>query len=271
MGGTRRKRGDRQGQMTFTCMIIDDERPAREELAYLLSQYDDIEIIGQADSVSGAVRAIRKNRPDFIFLDIRMPGRNGFDLIPDIKDMPKPPLVVFVTAYDRYAVKAFEKNAVDYIMKPFSQARLAKSLARIRETLRLKSGGGVQKKLEQFFEKTVNIKAVKRISVERRGRILLLDPADVVFFRYNERKVAVHTATDTYTLYGIHTLDHLAENLAADQFFRTHRNTIVNLNHIREFSPWFNGKYNLTMADKKKTELILTRDRVKLFKRHLGI
>lgn len=257
--------------MKMKCMIIDDEQPAREELSYLLSEYDEIDIIDQPDSVSGAVKSIKKNRPDFIFLDIQMPGRSGFDLILEIKDMEKMPLIIFVTAYDRYAVKAFEKNAIDYIMKPFSQARLEKSLNRVKEILSLKKGGLIKKELQQLIEKTATISEIKRISVEHRGRILLLNPGDIVFCRYNEKKISVHTPKETYTLYGIHTMDHLAENLAANQFFRTHRNTIVNFDYIKEFSPWFNGKYNLIMADEHRTELVVTRDRVKQFKQHLGI
>ncbi len=257
--------------MTIRCMIVDDERPAREELAYLLSGYDDVAIVGQCGSVSEAVDAIRENRPDCIFLDIQMPGRNGFDLVLEMKALDQPPLVVFVTAYDQYAVEAFEKNAIDYIMKPFSRARLEASLDRVKELVHLKTGGRLQEELQQFIGRTSRTPSIRKISVERRGRMRLLDPEEVVFFRYVDRKITVHTPRDTFTLCGVHTLDQLSENLDSGQFFRTHRNTIVNLNHIKEFSPWFNGKYNLMMADENQTEVVLTRERVKLFKDHLGI
>lgn len=253
------------------CILIDDEQPAREELAFSLSGYDDILIVDQADSVSRAVTSIKKHLPDFIFLDIEMSGKSGFDVISEIKDMAKPPLVVFVTAYNQYAVDAFEKNAVDYIMKPFSQNRLEKSLNRVRETLSLKNDNLIQEELKHLIESTAVTKKPKRISVDHNGRILLLNPGDIVFCRYQDKKIFIHTRTDIYTLYGINTLDHLEEHLDSSLFFRSHRNTILNFDCIKEFSPWFHGKYNLIMMDQDKTELVVTRDRVKMFKHHLGI
>ena len=257
--------------MKINCIIIDDEQPAREELVYLLSEYDEIKILDQADSASTAVKLIKKNRPDFIFLDIQMPGKSGFDVISEIKNMKKPPLVVFTTAYDQYAVKAFEKNAIDYIMKPFSQDRLGKSLNRVKEILNLKNEGLIQNELKKLIEKAGSIKKIKRVSVEHKGRLLLLNPDDIVFCRYKDRKISIHTKKNIYTLYGIHTLNHLEQHLTSAYFFRSHRNTIVSFDYIKEFSPWFHGKYHLTMNDGNKTELIVTRDRVKLFKQHLGI
>jgi len=257
--------------MKIKCILIDDEQPAREELAYLLSKYDDIQIIDQADSASKAIKAIKAHNPDFIFLDIQLPGKSGFDVVADIQDMTSPPLVVFITAYNQYAVKAFEKNAVDYIMKPFSRKRLEKSLDRIKEILYLKNDSLMQKELKHLIEKTADIKKPKRISVEHNGRILLLNPDEIAFCRYHEKKIFIHTRTDIFTLYGISTLDHLEAHFDSSSFFRTHRNTIVNFDHIKEFSPWFHGKYNLIMNDGNKTELVVTRDRVKSFKHHLGI
>ena len=257
--------------MKIKCIIIDDEQPAREELVYLLSEYDEIEIMDQADSASKAVKSIKKNRPDFIFLDIQMPGKSGFDVISEIKSMKKPPLIVFITAYNQYAVKAFEKNAIDYIMKPFSQNRLEKSLNRVKEILNLKSDSLIQKELKNLIEKTGNIKKIKRISVEHKGKILLLNPDDIVFCRYKDKKISIHTKKNIYTLHGINTLDHLEQHLKSSSFFRSHRNTIVNFDYIKEFSPWFHGKYHLAMNDGNKTELIVTRNRVKMFKQHLGI
>ena len=257
--------------MKIKCILIDDEQPAREELAFLLSKYNEIEIIDQAESASKAVKSIKKNKPDFIFLDIQMPGKSGFDVVSDIKNMTPVPLVVFTTAFDQYAVDAFEKNAVDYILKPFSQKRLEKSLNRVKEILSLKNDHLIQKELKTLIEKTTDIKKTKRISVDHNGRILLLNPSDVIFCRYHDKKIFVHTQTDVYTLYGMNTLDHLEEHLDSSFFFRSHRNTILNIDHIKEFSPWFHGKYNLIMKDGDKTELVVTRDRVKMFKQHLGI
>ena len=257
--------------MKIKCILIDDEQPAREELLFLLSKYSEIDVIDQADSASKAVKTIKKNKPDFIFLDIQMPGKSGFDVLAEIKDMTKPPLVVFITAFNQYAVDAFEKNAVDYIMKPFSQKRLGKSLNRIKEILSLKNNNLIQNELKHLIKKTADRKKPKRISVEHNGRILLLNLNDIVFCRYHDKKIFIHTQTDVYTLYGINTLDHLEDHFNSSSFFRSHRNTVLNFDYIKEFSPWFHGKYNLIMKDDDNTELIVTRDRVKMFKTHLGI
>jgi two-component system LytT family response regulator/two-component system response regulator LytT len=257
--------------MKINCILIDDEQPAREELAYLLSKYSEIEIIGQESSASRAVKSIKSHRPDFIFLDIQMPGKSGFDVVTQIRDMTNPPLIVFITAYHQYAVDAFEKNAVDYIMKPFSQSRLEKSLNRVKKILYQTKKNLIQKELTHLIEKTVGIKKAKRISVEHKGRILLLDSGDIVFCRYQDKKIFIHTQIKNYTLYGINTLDNLEQHLDSSSFFRSHRNTVLNLDHIKEFSPWFHGKYSLVMRDAKQTELVVTRDRVKMFRHLLGI
>ncbi len=257
--------------MKINCIIIDDEQPARDELAYLLSEYNEINILDQVDSASKAVKSIKKNQPHFIFLDIQMPEKSGFEVISEIKKMETPPLVVFVTAYDQYAVKAFEKNAIDYIMKPFSQSRLEKSLNRVKDVLNLKNDQLIQRELKNLIKKTDGLKRIKKVSVEYKGRLLLLNPEDIIFCKYMNKKISMHTKDKIYTLYGIHTLDRLQQYLDSNAFFRSHRNTILNFNHIKELSPWFHGKYYLTMTDENKTELIVPRNRVKLFKQALGI
>ena len=264
---SRSPEGDRERPRTvrLDCMIIDDEQPARDELAYLLSSHDDIRVVGEADSVSTAVQGICRHRPDFIFLDIQMPGKNGFDLLSQIRKMDRPPLVVFITAYDQYAVKAFDAHAVDYIMKPFAPARLQLSLVRVRELIRMRQGpaerqapGGTEMQ-------------IKKVPVCHRGRIRLLDPDQIVFCRYLDKSILIHTETDSFPLQGSYTMDHLAALLGSEQFFRTHRNTVVNLDKIEELSPWFHGKYIVKMQDKHATELTVTRDRARQFKQLLGI
>lgn len=252
-------------------MIIDDERPAREELAFLLSGIEDVEIIGQADSASSAIDTIHAMEPDFIFLDIQLSGRSGFEVLPEIQTMVRPPLVVFITAYDQYAVKAFEENAIDYILKPFSRERLKQSVDRVQHLLRLNTGETLATSHKTLVEKTAQLSKIKKISVERQGRLLLLNPDEIIFCQYKDKKIRVYTEQETYTLYSIQTMDQLETVLEPFSFFRSHRNTIINFNHIREFSPWFHGKYLLTMADHGKTELTIPRDRVKSFKQWLGI
>lgn len=254
--------------MDLKCVIIDDEQPARDELAYLLLKNGGVEIAAQASSVSDAAAAVARHRPDVIFLDIQMPGRNGFDLVDHIRTLPDAPLIVFVTAYDNYAIKAFEANATDYLMKPFSAERLGRALERVKELVDLK-----QMSLAQDYPKPSeeNTACSRKIPIENNGRILLMDLDDIVFCRYQGKKIVVHTVGRSYSIYGIQTMDQLEQRLAGNSFFRAHRSTIVNIDHIRELSPWFHGKYHITMKDDAGTEIDVTRDRVKLFKQHLGI
>ncbi|WP_136805827.1 LytR/AlgR family response regulator transcription factor [Desulfosediminicola flagellatus] len=259
--------------MKIQCVIVDDEQPARDELRYLLSRYDDVQVTGEADSAGKAVSLIKKITPDLVFLDIQMPGKNGFDVIAELAGHTPMPLFVFATAYDNYAVKAFEESAVDYIMKPFSEKRLDITLGRIRNLLieEPKESGDLQTTLQELLNKMGTPRETVKVSVEKNGRIQLLAPQEIVFCSCESNGICIHTHDEVFTMYGIATMDKLAEHLAGAPFFRTHRAVLVNLDCIREFSPWFNGKYNLIMNDSKSTELTVSRTRVKAFKQRLGI
>ncbi|SDO59359.1 LytR/AlgR family response regulator transcription factor [Desulforhopalus singaporensis] len=256
------------------CLIVDDEQPARDELRYLLLQHDDIDIVAEADSAGKAVEAIRRYKPDLVFLDIQLPGRNGFEVIRELAGVTNMPLFVFATAYDSYAVKAFEESAVDYIMKPLSEKRLAITLQRVRKMVadsssgREELGSALQALLNQIESPRERIK----VSVEKNGRIQLLTPEEIVYCSYETTGIVVHTRDDSSPIYGISTMDRLEEHLCSlSFFFRAHRSVLVNLDHIKEFSPWFNGKYNLTMDDAKMSEITVSRTRAKAFKQRLGI
>ncbi|TKB27568.1 response regulator transcription factor [Desulfopila sp. IMCC35006] len=257
--------------MIIRCIIVDDEQPARDELRYLLSSFTDIEITGDVDSVGKAVSLIEKTSPDLVFLDIQMPGRTGFDLIKTLSLKAQMPLFVFVTAYDNYAVEAFEKSAIDYLLKPLSVKRLALTIERVRRYVREETQGTIQDKLQTLLAQMAGPKEAVRVSVENNGRMQLLSPEEIVYCSYESGRILVHTVTEEYPVYSISTMDKLAEHLVGCSFFRAHRGVLVNLDCIREFSPWFNGKYNLIMSDDKGTELVVSRTRVKDFKKRLGI
>ena len=257
--------------MTIRCIIVDDEQPARDELRYLLSSFEDIEIIGDVESAGKAELLIEESSPDLIFLDIQMPGRTGFDLVKTLSGKDQKPLFVFVTAYDNYAVEAFEKSAIDYLLKPLSAKRLALTMERARRYLKEDNNGILQDKLQTLLAQLDKPKEVAKVSVENKGRMQLLSPEEIVYCSSESGHIIVHTAGEEYPLYSISTMDKLAEHLQGCSFFRAHRGVLVNLDFIREFSPWFNGKYTLTMADDKDTELVMSRTRVKDFKKRLGI
>ncbi|BHH82211.1 LytR/AlgR family response regulator transcription factor [Desulforhopalus sp. 52FAK] len=257
--------------MKIRCIIVDDEQPARDELRYLLSSFDDIEIVGDVDSAGKAEKLIHGLSPDLVFLDIQMPGRTGFDLIKMLAGSDHIPLFVFVTAYDNYAVKAFEKSAIDYLLKPLSEKRLALTVDRVRKYMGEEKHDSIEEKLQHLLSQMEPQKDVVKVSVENHGRMQLLSPDSIVYCSYDSGRIMVHTKNEQFPLHSISTMDKLTEHLNGCSFFRAHRGLLVNLNCIREFSPWFNGKYNLIMADAKGTELVVSRARVKDFKKRLGI
>jgi len=254
------------------CLLVDDEPPAQDELAYLLSNFDDVEVAGTAQSAAQALEEIDRLRPDVVFQDIQMPGATGFNVLEQAMERPDPPLFVFATAYDQYAIRAFEDNAVDYLLKPVSRERLAKCLTRLRCLLRQAcSVPSAQPNLEALLRGLGVGPSLVRISVESGGRILLLRHSDVVFIRTDERRMLVHTRDDSFVHHGPCTLDRLEEKLAALSFFRANRGELVNLTQVRDFAPWFNGKYMLTMRDNAATEITVSKARVRPFRDQLGL
>jgi len=254
------------------CLLVDDEPPALDELSYLLSGFEDVRIVGTAMSASQAMEEIVRLRPEVVFQDIQMPGATGFHVLERALKCPELPLFVFATAYDQYAIRAFEENAVDYLLKPVSRERLANCLGRLRNQLRhMNPGQAAQPKLEELLKGMGLGQPLVRISVEHRGRVLLLGHADVVVIRTEGRRTLVHTRDTQYVHHGPGTLDRLEEKLAALSFFRANRGELVNLAQVRDFAPWFNGKYLLTMRDHAATEITVSKARVRDFRDQLGL
>ncbi|HAS88864.1 MAG TPA: DNA-binding response regulator [Desulfovibrio sp.] len=259
-------------QQNIRCILIDDEAPALDELSFLLSDFNDIDIIGTATSATKGIKLIEEKEPDLVFLDIQMPGKNGFHVLHEIMQFPEPPLVIFATAYDEYALQAFEENAVDYILKPLSRERLEKSIERIRCLVYANCEEKVEMPDMNALLNTMGIGTkVLRISVEASGRILLLEPSDVILCRVEDRKIMVYTQKGVFPCYGDKTLDKLEERLQGQPFFRTSRGEMVNLTHVRDFAPWFNGKYVVTMKHIDEQEIIISKGRVKDFRQRLGL
>ena len=260
--------------MTIRCVIVDDEAPARDELRYLLGSHDTVEIVGEAATAAQAIELCLIHEPDLVFLDIQLPGDDGFEVIRAITpQLDASPLFVFVTAYDSYAVKAFEESAVDYILKPVQEGRLATTLDRASKLLS-DQGPPLRQQIETLLSQVarpVSVQKHTKVSVEKNGRIRLLDPTDIIYCSYEDQRIVAHTYDEMVPVYGINSMDRMEEHLDGTSFFRAHRATLVNLDAIREFSPWFNGKYSLVMADQTRSELTVSRTRVKDFKHRLGL
>jgi two-component system response regulator LytT len=223
-------------------VIVDDEELARTRIRGLLADFDDLECVGEAENGLEAVERIRELGPDLVFLDIQMPGMDGFEVLASLDDVP---LVIFATAYDEYALKAFEVNSIDYLLKPIEKERLASAVERARELL---AGGRELGREIERIAGLVRSRGVERLPVQKGRKIVLVDHADIVWIEASEGLVFVHTAD---------------QRLDPASFFRTHRSSIVNLNHVVEIVPWFGGKYKIVVDDAARSELVLSRARAK--------
>ena len=225
------------------ALIVDDEYPARAELRYQLSRHPDVQVTGEAATAREALRLIEALQYDVVFLDIAMPGLSGIELAERLRGRPQRPFVVFVTAYDDYAVKAFETRALDYILKPFDEKRVGEALERVRERLGAPEGASAA---ATGAGAAPGEGPNPRWVIGMRGETAIPIALDEIVFLTSERdQVYVHTRHDRYlTRYTLRELESL---LPADRFFRCHRGYIVNLRHVREISPFFNGTYTLSL------------------------
>ncbi|MEA4855984.1 MAG: LytTR family DNA-binding domain-containing protein [Solidesulfovibrio sp.] len=256
--------------MKLRALIVDDEKPARDELAYLLGAHADIEL-SEADSARTALAAIEADRPDLVLLDIRMPGQDGFDVLRSAMELPHVPLFIFVTAFDQYAVAAFEQNAVDYLLKPVAPERLAMSLERARRRL----AAGRAREAEAMAALLSGLgrggQPCCRVAVERHGRIALVPAKDIRCIEADDKGLRALTDQGKLACHGLATLARAEERLAGMAFFRANRAVLVNLERVAELSPWIGGKYLLVLDDPDRTEVTVSRNRVREFKERLGL
>jgi two-component system LytT family response regulator/two-component system response regulator LytT len=267
--------------MTLTALIIDDEQLAREELAYLLDQVGGVEVVAQGANGIEAVDLIEEHHPDMVFLDVQMPGLDGFAVIQRLMDLrtkaggdAEPlPQIVFATAYDQYAVRAFDVNAVDYLLKPFDRARVEQAVERVRGRLTSALSGGSpngatgplpESQIESLLRLLNRPQGASRapqpakLIVQAQNRLLLIDQAEICYAAIDEGVIRVVTQSFEGCS-KCRTLEELLDLLDPAVFWRAHRGFVVNINHIREVVPWFKSSYQLRMNDKKQTEIPVSR------------
>ncbi len=250
--------------MPLSAIIVDDEQLARDELAFLLKNLNDVNVVAQGKNGLEAISLIKEHNPDLVFLDVQMPGLDGFGVIKKLLDRKVPlPKIVFATAFDQYAVKAFEVNAVDYILKPFDKKRVALSIEKART--KIEAGSRPEEKFETLVRMLESQKPqtgkTAKILIKAAGRLFLTDPKDICYATIEDGVITVAT-TGHAGLEGhsnCRTLEELFENLDPNLFWRAHRSFLVNINHIREVVPWFKSSYQLRMDDKKQTEIPVSR------------
>src|SRR3954468_14511453 len=235
--------------MPLTALIIDDEQLARDELNFLLKNVDDLQILAQGKNGVEAVALIKEHSPDLVFLDVQMPGLDGFGVLKKLVERKlKVPHVVFATAFDHYAVQAFDVNAVDYVLKPFDKSRIAKAIQRARKEMDTQPT--TTDRLEQLVNQLGATKQAGqpvKILVRSQQRLLLVDAEDLVFASIEDGLITV-VARDAEGTSNYRTLEELHAALDSDTFWRPHRSHLVNIHHIKEVVPWFKSSYMLKMS-----------------------
>jgi two-component system LytT family response regulator/two-component system response regulator LytT len=273
--------------MELRALVVDDEQLARDELCYLLGQAG-IPVVAQAANGVDALEAIDEHRPDLVFLDVQMPGLNGFEVARRVLERQEPdpgadedaapaPEIVFVTAFDQYAIDAFKVDAVDYLLKPVDPERLDQAVQRARRRLAGRTGAERRERPLANAELERLVKRIaqghprrERLAVKVGERFLLVDAGDVIFATLADEVVTVaatgFTGTSNYR-----TLDDLQAQLDPETFWRVHRAYLVNINKIKEIVPWFSRNYILKMSDGKSTEIPVSRSQTKRLREYLRL
>ena len=232
--------------MPLTVLLVDDEPLAREGLRILRARDPDIGEIYDAKNGHEAVAAIRDCRPDLVFLDVQMPEMDGFDAVRAVGAESMPP-VVFVTAHDRYAIQAFEINAIDYLLKPVTEDRFAKALARVKARLDTAPGDDTNRQILSLLESIASpTRYLKRLAVRTAGKTILVEVAEIDWIEAAENYVQLHTARSSHLLHV--TMNIIEKSLDPATFLRIHRSVIVNVTRIRELQPVMHGEYAITLA-----------------------
>ena len=249
-------------------LVVDDEPLARDGIITLLASDPEIELIGHHGDGLSALNAIRAQRPDLVFLDIQMPKRDGFEVLAELKRDERP-VVVFITAYDKYAIQAFELCAIDYLLKPFRDARFFAALTRAKKEIRQTQSAGLDRKVEQLLGYMQQItkglpvpaaapvspvaESADRVVIKTGSDIHFIRAADIIWVESQADFIKVHTTGPAQLVR--ETLQSLEERLDPTRFLRIHRSSLVNLEHVRKVTPALYGDYTVLMSDDTKLRL----------------
>ncbi|HKW88415.1 MAG TPA: LytTR family DNA-binding domain-containing protein [Candidatus Acidoferrales bacterium] len=247
--------------MPINTLIIDDEKPAREELAYLLKAFPEIALVGQGKNGLEAVKLINEHSPDLVFLDVQMPGLDGFGVFKKIIEKKlKLPQIIFATAFDHYAVQAFEVNAVDYVLKPFDKGRIAKAVQRAKKMIEANSSQAerLENLIAQLGAPKLKVAQPVKLLLKSQQRMFLADAEDLVYASIEDGTITIFTR-DSEGVSNFRTIEELQASLDSDRFWRAHRSFLVNIRHIKEVVPWFKSSFILKMDDKRSSEIPVSR------------
>ncbi len=229
----------------LTTLIVDDEPLARERLLGLLSNEADIEVLGQCRDGEEAVSAIHERHPDLVLLDVEMPRMDGFEVI-DTIGAERMPMVIFVTAYDQHAIKAFQVRALDYLLKPFDRERFSDALQRARTQIESQANGDLGKRLLALMKDLKrDVPKTDRLVVKSGGRLFFLRADEIDWIEAAGNYVRLHVGSQSHLLR--ETMNGIEARLDPERFFRIHRCRIVNVERIQEMQPWLNGEYSVVL------------------------
>jgi two-component system LytT family response regulator/two-component system response regulator LytT len=251
--------------MSINTIIVDDEKPARDELAFLLKGFSEINLLAQGKNGLEAVNLIKEHSPDLLFLDVQMPGLDGFGVLKKLVERKlKVPHVVFATAFDHYAVQAFDVNAVDYVLKPFDKTRIAKAIQKAKKEIEAHTSP--TERLEQLVSQLAAPKPASsqpsKVLIRSQQRMLLVDSSDLIFASIEGGLISV-IAKDVEGTSNYRTLEELLAALDHESFWRPHRSFLVNIHHIKEVVPWFKSSFMLKMDDRKQSEIPVSRQQTR--------
>jgi two-component system LytT family response regulator/two-component system response regulator LytT len=248
-----------RGGAPIPTVLADDEQLALDEIAYLLRDFPEIEIVGTASNGVDALKLIDEIEPDLVFLDVQMPGMDGLGVIRRIREQNGHlPYFVLATAYDQYAVEAFQLEALDYILKPVEKDRLEQTIARSQAWIAERSAKAAAVEIpggKPALQRT-------KVLIRAQGRNFVVDAQDIVYATIDDGLITV-VASGMEGISNYRTIEELQSNLDADMFWRVHRSYLVNINRIREVIPWFKSSFQLRMDDKKQTEIPVSRVQTK--------
>jgi len=234
-------------QKKIRTLVVDDEELARDRMQSLLAEQPDVEIVGVCTDGPSAVETIDKTQPDLVFLDVQMPGMDGFEVIDNI-DKNHAPAVVFVTAHDAHALRAFEIHALDFLLKPFDQTRFEKALDRARGHLNVDRTGGLDPRLVSLLEELhEERKYSERLIVKSGGRVFFVRTEEIDWVEASGNYVKIHAKSEAHLLR--ESMKNMEGKLDPKTFVRIHRSAIVNIDRIKELEPWFHGEYIVIMRD----------------------
>jgi two-component system LytT family response regulator len=238
--------------MSYRALIVDDEPLARERIRDLLQADEELEVVGECGDGQAAVIAIQQLKPDLLFLDVQMPKLDGFDVLEAVGPDAMP-VAIFVTAYDRYALRAFEVHALDYLLKPFDRERFQHALQRAKQQLERQKSGELNQRLVALLEDVKQQKPLDRLVIKSAGKVYFLRVEEIDWIEAAGNYLKLHVGDDTHLLREKMTT--LESRLNAEQFLRIHRSTIVNVERIQELQPWFHGDYVVVLRNGQQLTL----------------